>query len=313
MKYRLGPDRAIRVAQHLSVLGPEAIRHLVQDPSLESNIVAEGDMVGSAFSTFTTPAIVIPTQDQNIRVSSQSANTGIKQSHSRRHPNLARSKSDVSSPSKPDKIHVRCRRMECAQHPPFKSLRGLREHFVLKHDMSIDQASHEAESAFKLGNGTLLQPQHLEPPGGLFATARTQVQNDEARSMTPRLSSVIATEQAPFRMSMSPNNAVGQLPGILPRAQQFALQDYRNSFRPHIEASTTSSFHTDQGFMSSDNLAVDMPANIRPNYHNHWNGNLLQSPGQQCPRTPPIELRSDIDAPQYSSLDGSHSFPPGWQ
>lgn len=297
MKHRLGPDRAIRVAQHLSSLGPEAIRHLIQESSVEANCIAEDDMVNEALSTFETPTIVVPTQNQIVPTASRLSNHSSKQSHPGRLASVSRSKSDVSRPSKPEKLNVTCKRRECAQHTPFKSLRGLREHFVMKHAMPIDWARQEAESAFKLGNETLPQPQHLEPPGGSFATARTQVQNDEARSMTDRQFSGFAAEQAPFRMSMSPNNAGGQLPETFPRAQQFALQEYRNSVRPDIQAYTTSSFHPGEGVMPSENIAIDMPANLWPNYHNHWSSDLFQSPGQPYSCTPSVEIQSDIDVP----------------
>ncbi|KAF1345159.1 hypothetical protein BDV97DRAFT_372388 [Delphinella strobiligena] len=316
MKHRLGPDLAVRVAQHLSGLPPEAIRHLIYDPNLEANCIAEDDMVNEALGTFTTPPIVTPMQDQTISSSSQSVIPGIKSRHARV-ASLACSKSDVARPSEPEKLSMRCKRMDCAHHAPFKSLRGLREHFVLKHDVSIEQARKEAESAFKLWNGTLSQSQYLEPPGGLFASARTRVPSDEGKfsdeaySMGPPLSPVSAGNQAPFHMPTSFNSAGGQFKRIPSNSQQFALEEYRNSSRPDLQASTTPSPCPD--IVSSETMAVDMPASIWPNYHNQWNGDLLQCPGQQYPCTPSIELQPDIDAPQYSSLHESHHSPPGWK
>ncbi|KAF1345158.1 hypothetical protein BDV97DRAFT_401762 [Delphinella strobiligena] len=165
-RHRLGVDQSSMLAQKMSMLGPEAISHLYQDPELlqtcrrdygrqsdQLDVTVQDQNTGqTTVDIITTPTITVSTH----HIMSSTAVSGISSDTdavSGQHTARPRSKSvgsppSVSPPPIPRKAGVKCPRTDCRGRVFYKTQRGLREHLILTHALSAVQARHDTDLAF---------------------------------------------------------------------------------------------------------------------------------------------------------------------
>lgn len=99
--------------------------------------------------------------DQNRRGRPRNYRRGVH-----RHHDSASSTQSTSTTSKPEKKGVKCEWTGCERHVPFLTPRGLREHYMLKHEILAKQAHNEAKAAFETAAEATPRAQFLEVPPG---------------------------------------------------------------------------------------------------------------------------------------------------
>ncbi|KAF1345161.1 hypothetical protein BDV97DRAFT_42504 [Delphinella strobiligena] len=178
-----GRERAVRLLGRFFIIGQELTGHLFEDPDLQKSfrlafspsVMNEQSVTAPSVTTLsgisgrsTTSTDTVSRQIDHPSTYLDRGRRGRPRNYRRgrrRHHDSTSSTQSTSTASAPEKKGVRCEWAGCERHVPFSTPRGLREHYMLKHETPSKQAHDKAKAAFETANKFTQRAPFLEVPG----------------------------------------------------------------------------------------------------------------------------------------------------